>query len=426
MLNDINVGLLSAKSSIKRGNKKTLIFIIFVLALIFMNLVFLPSMIGGISGMFTVFMQYPYGDIVVEPSEDNTYINNADNVLQIVRAVPEVKAATKRLDVGASIKYKQKVVGSTITGLMPSEEEDVSNYPNIIKEGDFLGDLSRDEIIIGAMLVEGYFGSEIYDNLGGVRVGSLVDVTYSNGVVRTYKVKGVMEGTFELIDLNALMHYKEIEDVFGLGGKEATSVVIKLKDNSDSEKVKEKIIGAGVKEPVFTSDEKSDAILRQAMQSIGMIDVVSKFVSLIIGAALILIIIYINVLNRKKEIGILKAIGITPSSIVISYAFISMFYVSMGILAGLVLYFVLMYYFIVNPVTFYDTIKIIPEIQGGLIIKSISTMLVMSVVAGILPAWRVSKESILEAIWGRWNERRKNINQSKKYGKILQVRRRSC
>jgi len=251
------------------------------------------------------------------------------------------------------------------------------------------------------MLVEGYFGSEIYDNLGGVRVGSLVDVTYSNGVVRTYKVKGVMEGTFELIDLNALMHYKEIEDVFGLGGKEATSVVIKLKDNSDSEKVKEKIIGAGVKEPVFTSDEKSDAILRQAMQSIGMIDVVSKFVSLIIGAALILIIIYINVLNRKKEIGILKAIGITPSSIVISYAFISMFYVSMGILAGLVLYFVLMYYFIVNPVTFYDTIKIIPEIQGGLIIKSISTMLVMSVVAGILPAWRVSKESILEAIWGR-------------------------
>ena len=419
MLNDINVGLLSAKSSIKRGNKKTLIFIIFVLALIFMNLVFLPSMIGGISGMFTVFMQYPYGDIVVEPSEDNTYINNADNVLQIVRAVPEVKAATKRLDVGASIKYKQKVVGSTIIGLMPSEEYDVSNYPNIIKEGDFLGDLSRDEIIIGAMLVEGYFGSEIYDNLGGVRVGSLVDVTYSNGVVRTYKVKGVMEGTFELIDLNALMHYKEIEDVFGLGGEEATSVVIKLKENSNSEKVKEKIIGAGVKEPVFTSDEKSDAILRQAMQSIDMINVVSNFVSLIIGATLILIIIYINVLNRKKEIGILKAIGITPRSIVISYAFISMFYVSMGVLTGLVIYFLLMYYFTINPVTFYDTIKIIPEIQGGLIIKSISTMLVMSVIAGILPAWRVSKESILEAIWGRWNEKRKNINQSKKHGKIL-------
>lgn len=401
MLNDIRVGFVSAKSSVKRGNKKTLAFIVFVLALIFMNLVFLPSMIGGISGMFTNFMQYSYGDIVVEPSGDNPYINNVDNVLQKTRAVPGVKAATKRLNVGASIQYKQKVVGSTITGLLPSEEYDVSNYPNIIKEGEFLGDLSRDEIIIGAMLVEGYFGSEIYDNLGGVRVGSFVDVTYSNSVVRTYKVKGIMEGTFELVDLNALVHYKEIEDVFGLDGSKATSVVIKVEDTADSAKVKEKIIGAGVKEPVFTSDEKSDAILRQAMQSIDMINVVSKYVSLIVGASLILIIIYINVLNRKKEIGILKAVGITPISIVISYACLSMFYVSLGILAGLVLYFVLMYFFTVNPVTFYETITIIPEIQGGLIIQSIFTMLVMSVIAGILPAWRVSKGSILEAIWGR-------------------------
>jgi len=401
MLNDIKVGFVSALSSVKRGNKKTLAFIVFVLALIFMNLVFLPSMIGGISGMFTDFMQYPYGDIVVEPSGDNPYINNVDNVLQKVRAVPDVRAVTKRLDVGASIQYKQKVVGSSIIGLFPSEEYDVSQYPYIISEGEFLGDLSRNEIIIGAMLVEGYFGSEIYDNLGGVRVGSLVDVTYSNGVVRTYKVKGVMEGTFELVDLNALVHYKEIEDVFGLDGSKATSVVIRIKNTADSAKVKEKIIGAGVNEPVFTSDEKSDAILRQAMQSIDMINVVSNYVSLIVGAALILIIIYINVLNRKKEIGILKAVGITPRSIVLSYAFISMFYVSMGILAGLVLYFALMYYFTVSPVTFYETITIIPEIQGGLIIQSIFTMLIMSVIAGILPAWRVSKESILEAIWGR-------------------------
>jgi len=97
----------------------------------------------------------------------------------------------------------------------------------------------------------------------------------------------------------------------------------------------------------------------------------------------------------------LKAVGISPGSIVISYAFISMFYVSLGILSGLVLYFALMYYFTVSPVVFYETITIIPEIQGGLIIESIFTMLIMSVIVGILPAWRVSKESILEAIWGR-------------------------
>lgn len=401
MIDDIRVGALIAYSSIKRGNKKTLFFIVFVLSLIFMNLVFLPSMMGGMTGMFTGFMQYPYGDIVVEPGADSTYINNADNVLQKARAVPGVSAATKRLDVGASIQYKHKVVGSTITGLLPTEEYSISRYPYIIKEGEFLGDLSRDEIIIGAMIVEGYFGSEIYDNLGGVRVGSLVDVTYSNGVVRTYKVKGIMEATFELVDLNALVHYKEIEDVFGLDESKATSVVIRVKNSDDSANVKKKIIAAGIKEQVFTNNEKSDAILRQAMQSIGAIDIISRFVSLVVGAALILIIIYINVLNRKKEIGILKAVGITPGSIVLSYAFLSMFYVLLGIFVGLILYFALMLYFQANPFTMYETIKIRPEIDYLFVIQNIFTMLVLSVIAGILPAWMVSKESILKAIWGR-------------------------
>lgn len=401
MINDIKVGSLIAYSSIKRGNKKTLAFIVFVLSLIFMNLVFLPSMMGGMVGMFTGFMQYPYGDIVVEPSGDNTYINNADNVLQKARAVNDVQAATKRLDVGASIEHKSKVVGSTITGLLPVEEYDISRYPYIITEGEFLGDLSRDEIIIGAMLVEGYFGSEIYDNLGGIRAGSLVDVTYSNGVVRTYKVKGIMEATFELVDLNALVHYKEIEDVFGLDESKATSVVIRVKNADDSAMVKEKIIASGVKEPVFTSDEKSDAILRQAMQSIGAIDVISRFVSLVVGAALILIIIYINVLNRKKEIGILKAVGITPKAIVLSYAFLSTFYVSLGIFVGLLLFFALMAHFQANPFVMYETIEIRPEIDYLFVLKNILTMLIMSVIAGIIPAWGVSKESILEAIWGR-------------------------
>jgi len=402
MINDIKVGALIAYCSIKRGNKKTLAFIVFVLSLIFLNLVFLPSMIGGLSGMFTGFMQdYPYGDIVIEPGGDNTYINNADNVLQIVRAVNGVRAATKRLDAAASIEHKQKVVGSTITGILPTEEYDISRYPYIISEGDFLGELSRDEIIIGAMLVEGYFGSEIYDNLGEVRAGSLVDVTYSNGVKRTYKVKGIMEGTFEVVDLNALVHYKEIEDVYGLNGSEATRVVVRIDKQGTEDIIKKKIISAGVKEPAFTWADKSDKILRQAMQSIGAINVMSKFVSLVVGAALILIIIYINVLNRKKEIGILKAVGITPGSIVLSYAFLSMFYVLLGIFVGLILYFSLMLYFQANPFRMYETIKIIPEIDYLFLIQNILTMLILSVIAGILPAWMVSKESILKAIWGR-------------------------
>jgi putative ABC transport system permease protein len=289
----------------------------------------------------------------------------------------------------------------TITGLLPTEEYDISRYPYIISEGDFLSDLSRDEIIIGAMIAGTGFGSEIYDNLGEVRPGAFVDVTYSNGVKRTYKVKGIMEGKFEVVDLNALVHYKEIEDVYGLEGREATSVVVRVDKQGTEAQIQDKIREAGVNEQIFTWADKSESLIRQAMQSMGAIDIMSKIVSLIVGAALVLIIIYINVLNRKKEIGILKAVGITPRSIVLSYAFLSTFYVSLGISAGLILYFSLMLYFQANPVVFYETMEIRPAIDPVLLAQSVVTMLTLSVVAGILPAWSVSRESILKAIWGR-------------------------
>jgi putative ABC transport system permease protein len=52
-------------------------------------------------------------------------------------------------------------------------------------------------------------------------------------------------------------------------------------------------------------------------------------------------------------------------------------------------------------VYFYETMQISPKIDYILVIQNIFTMLILSVIAGILPAWMVSKESILEAIWGR-------------------------
>jgi len=403
MIEDIRVGFLSAMSSIKRGNKKTSFFIIFVLGLIFMNLVFLPALINGMMGLFVgLVIDYAYGNIVIEPMEDNAYINNADNVLQKVRSINGVTGAAKRLEAGASLSYKRKIVGATIQGLVPKDEADVSSYPDIISDGEFLGELSRDDIIIGAMIAGTGFGAEIYDNLGEVKVGTLINVTYGNGVNKTYKVRGIMTGTFELTDLSALVHYKELESVLGESAEgKASSVVIKVENEGQEAEIKEKIIDVGVKEKVFTWQEKSESLIKQALQSIGAIGIMSEAVSLIVGAALIFIIIYINTLNRKKEIGILKAIGITPSSIRISYIFISLFYASLGILVGLAMFISLTLYLQANPMTFYETMEISPIISVGALFQSVIVMMVMSVVAGFIPAWFVTRQDILEAIWGR-------------------------
>jgi len=45
--------------------------------------------------------------------------------------------------------------------------------------------------------------------------------------------------------------------------------------------------------------------------------------------------------------------------------------------------------------------EIAPTIEAGLLIRSILTMMAMSVVAGFIPAWFVTRQDILKAIWGR-------------------------
>jgi putative ABC transport system permease protein len=402
MINDLKVGFFSAKSSIRRGNKKTSFFIIFVLGLIFMNLIFLPALINGMEGIFvSVVQDYAYGDILIQPSMENNYINNADNVLKKIRSVNGVTGATPRLEGGVSITYKQKIVGANIIGMIPSSEEEVSLYPFSVIKGEFLSDASRDEIMLGAIIEGTGTGSDLYDSLDGVQVGSFVNVTYSNGVTRTYKVRGVHQGTVEMTDLNALIHYKELQDVLGLEDGKASSIIVRIDDGEEEVVIKDKIIGVGVNEKVFTWQEKAEALIKQALQTIGSIGTMSKVVSLIVGAALIFIIIYINTLNRKREIGILKAIGITPNSIRISYIFISLFYVILGILLGLAMFFAITFYLKANPIVFYETLYISPIVNFDALIRSVFIMVGMSLVAGFIPAWFVTRQDILEAIWGR-------------------------
>jgi len=227
-------------------------------------------------------------------------------------------------------------------------------------------------------------------------------VTYSNGVERTYKVKGIHKGTWEGTDLNALVHYKELESILGEQAKgKASSIVIRIESPGEEAVIKEKIIETGVKEKVFTWQEKAESILRQALQSIGALGIMSRLVSLIVGAALVFIIVYINTLHRKREIGILRAVGISPRAIIFEYVFISLFYISVGILLGLVMFLSLSFYLQAHPIKFYETLEIAPEISIPALFQSALTMMIMSIIAGFIPAWLVAREDMLEAIWGK-------------------------
>ncbi|MFZ5955622.1 MAG: ABC transporter permease [Nanoarchaeota archaeon] len=403
MFNDAKVGFLIAYNTLKRGNKKTTFLTIFILSLIFVNLIFLPSMINGMMNIFVgTVIDYSYSNIIIEPAKENLYIENSNLLLKKINSINGVECATRRLASAGTLKYNQKFVGANILGINPETEMAVSKYDDIIKQGEFLTSMSRDEIVLGALLAGKENGPELYDDLGGVNVGTRINVTFSNGVTRSYKIKGIHEAGPEISDLIALVHYKELEDVLGIKGQErASTVIIKIENLGDEASIKEELVNLGIKEEIYTWQEKIQDIIRDLVKSFGLLTILSEIVSLIIAIFVIFIILYINTLHRKKQIGILKAIGITPLSIIFSYIMMSLFYIISGLIFGTILLGLILLYLQYNPIIFYETISLTPKLDIAVAIRSIISLLLTSIIAGFIPAWMVVRQDILNSIWDR-------------------------
>ena len=82
--------------------------------------------------------------------------------------------------------------------------------------------------------ISGGFGATLeVQSLKGAHVGDEVTISYQNGVVRKYTIKGIYTTVFPLSDMSIFVTNKEMESVLGLHDR-ASEILIKT-DESYSE-----------------------------------------------------------------------------------------------------------------------------------------------------------------------------------------------
>ena len=87
------------------------------------------------------------------------------------------------------------------------------------------------------------------------------------------------------------------------------------------------------------------------VSSFDMIASLISGISLVVAAIVMFIVIYINAINRKRQIGILRAIGINRRIILYSYLFQAVFYAVIGMtVGGLLFQFGIRPYFNLHPI----------------------------------------------------------------------------
>jgi len=400
MLEDSKVAFFFAKRSIARGNKGTLSLTIVILGMVFVNLVFLPSIITGVAVLFNQqSIDYSYGNLVIEPRKNEIYISNVDELQRKIGQIPGVNGVSPRYITGATVVYKGNAVTPQLYAINPDDDQAVLKIGSRVSSGEYLGEAETDKVVLGFRLAGNEDETQdVIPSLGGVEVGNVVDITFNNGVTRKYRVKGIITSDSYDADSAVFITRKEYESVFGLDNK-ANQVLVRTRETGGEEAMRITLMSFGVQEKIWTWQEKSANFLDQIIGSFNIINFIGTVVSLVIAVVVIFIVIFINTVYRRKQIGILKAIGIDRSIIIRSYLFQALFIFALGTLIGAAFLILILQILALNPIVFPGG-AVAPVVDAPLIARSTLSLFVVSLIAGYIPAWMTTREDILSAIRG--------------------------
>ena len=407
ILTAMRVSLFLARKSIMRGNIGVTILTIFILVLIALNLLFVPALLNGLttSANDQVITNYS-SHIILNPKGKDTQIVHVDDLIRQIESIEGVIAATARNSIVSVMKYKNKQgdewrVNCTLYGIMPERERRVFEVSKYMVEGSFLEPRDRNQIVLGIQLsgsddesVEFYARS-----LRHVHTGDKVTVSFGNGIVKEYKVKGIFRTGFISTDIQAYVSELEFEDIVPSAHETATSVNVKLKEEAVSRDIIEKI--KKIREDLdFQTWEQNAGIVNSMTTSFQIINEIINFVNALVAGITIFIVTYVDVVNRRRQIGILRAIGIKGRPIISSYLLRALFYVVIALFASWILFvYAVIPYETDNPFYFpFGPVFFTPDFP--LLVRTAIILSVVSLVAAFIPVWLVMRIKIMDAIWG--------------------------
>jgi len=381
-----------------KGNKSTLLLIIFIMSLIFVNLVFIGSIFLGVTEATNKqVINSLYSNIVIEPKKDEKYISDVYSLEQKITGVPGIVGVSSQYVTGATLSYKDKHGTWTLRSINPDDEMKVTTNHNYLIAGEYLSRLDENEILLGKEISGGYGGDLDYSSLGA-KVGDTIDVLFDNGIKKSYKVKGIFDANFIQTNTMAYISQKEMESVIGLDDK-ASQILVKTIDNGNEDVYIKQFLEMGIKEKIDPWTVYS-GMVKNITNSFDMIAMMITAIGLFVAVITIFIIVYTSTISKRKQIGILRAVGIEESIIIQSYIFQALFIVITGIFIGLIIiFFAIKPWFIEHPLKFpigLASLMILPEKVS---MNAIS-LIIAALAAGFIPSWMAVRKSIIDTIWG--------------------------
>lgn len=403
----LKTALFVAYKTITQGSKSTGILLVSILGFSFLNILFISGILGGLGQTIKdSIIDTSSGHVQIKPQEEPTikrYIENQSQIQSQVGTINGVTGTARRYSMTGTLSYdkekngKYKDIGGTIYGIDVGKEDDVFITGTKVTVGRFLSGDANDEIVIGSGIAGGGTGPRDMD-FGGVTIGDKIIVTYPSGQ-RTYTIVGVITAGIGPGNQGAYVTSREAESVLSQDDA-ASTVSIKVDLSAHTLEYYTKKISDLFPNLVVKSYSELMADIGTLLTAFNLISVFVSAIAILVAMITMFALVYVNAASKRKQIGILRAIGLRPEIIVYSYIFQSLFYTACGVLLGAVLVFGLLQpYLVANPIQlpFGGTALVLTTNQ---IMTAITSLFVAGILGGFVPARIVTKQKILNAIWG--------------------------
>lgn len=324
-----------------------------------------------------------------QPTSGKLFEKDVDRILK----VPGVKSVSKMVYGRTSLEFKDKKISALVYATVPSIfEEWTSMYQ--LEEGRFFKDSETDVAVLGNDAANVLFGKN------QIKVGNFMIIND-----KKYRVVGILKkiGTAlsQSDDASIFIPFDDGKVLFSkqLSKDEISFISIQTEPGFDTEKIKEKIEFELASLHRVTLDEKDFTVVTSDFinKTIGsVLDLLSLFlffitmISAVVGGIGIANTMFMSVIERTKEIGILKAVGASRSDILRLFLVESAIIGFFGGLVGLVLGLGLL--FLVSQFSVPVLVKI--ELAAFALLFSVG----VGLISGIFPARKASNMNAIEAL----------------------------
>ncbi len=331
-------------------------------------------------------------------------------VMKVVEGVKGVVASTPFAEGVVLLQHENKPAFPAIQGVDMARVEGVVPLKKYVVAGSF-EDLDDDRVILSSQLAETI----------GARLGSKVSV-YSPLLLeklkadeilmpRELEVCGIFEIGHQQLDSSVvIVTLRTMQELYGLG-RAVHGVNVKLADGADPDRVSRAINQAlpvdGVARSWMDSNHEFLFVLQLEKN---MIFFLLLFI-IVVAAFSVASSLLIAVVRKTREIGLLGALGATPKQVAACFCFQGILIGAGGTALGLAMGFTVVHFRndIVAGFTrltgsrealerFYQFSNLPAYLSGGDLALIVSSALVVSTFAGLLPAWRAAKLKPVEAL----------------------------